>query len=171
MTEAPIELLLSAASLGITAYFWLIQARRERPQLTMYQVSGFRAVCQRHQRRDDCKRLCVQQLDSCGVLIANQSIRQNSVVMFDCWFLLPDGREIRGDWGSVGDDKPPWNIGPESSISLGLACFFDVPPDFEIPDTYQIGIAFVTASGKNHRHTFTSEVPANISSAGYSRAA
>ena len=158
MTDAPIEILLSAASLTVTAYFWFVQARRERPQLRLYQVGGFRAVCRRHQQRDDCKRLCVQQLDSCGVLVANNSIRQNSIVMFDCWLLLPDGRELRGDWGSVGDQQPPWNIGPESSISLGLACFFDVPADFEIPETYQLGIAFVTASGKRFKHVFTSTV-------------
>lgn len=171
MTSPSIELLLSVASFAITGYFWLIQARRERPQLTMYQVSGFRAACRRNPQRDNCNRLCVQQLDSCGVLIANNSIRQNSIVMFDCWLLLPDGQEIRGDWGSVGDDKPPWNIGPESSASMGLACFFDVPSDFKIPDSYQIGIAFVTASGKSHRHTFSPNLPVHSVSAGYSRAA
>ena len=171
MTDAPIELLLSAMSLGITAYFWFIQSRRERPQLSMYQVSGFRAVCRRNQRDDDCKRLCVQQLDSCGILIANNSTRQNSIVMFDCWLLLSDGRRIRGDWGSVGEDKPPWNIGPESSIALGLACFFDVPTDFEIPQTYQIGIAFITASGKSFHHTFAHELPGHAESIEYTRRA
>ena len=84
MTDAPIEMVLSVASLTVTAYFWFVQARRERPQLTLHQVSGFRAVSRRHQQRDDCKRLCVQQLDSCGVLVANNSTRQNSIMMFDC---------------------------------------------------------------------------------------
>ena len=171
MTDAPIELLLSCISVGITGYFWFIQARRERPQLTMYQVSGFRAVCRRHPQDDEIKRLCIQQLDSCGVLIANNSIRQNSIVMFDCWLLLPSGQQFQGEWGSVGDDRPPWNIGPETSISLGLACFFDVPSDFKIPDTYQIGIAFITASGKHFRHTFMHELPGNVSSVQYARAA
>ena len=66
------EVLLSFASLAITVYFWTMQARRERPSLRIYQIGSFRAVCRRNQERDDAKRLCVQQMDSCGVLIANQ---------------------------------------------------------------------------------------------------
>ena len=119
MTGKPVELILSIASFGITLYFWFVQARRERAQLRFYQIGSFRGSIRRHQQRDDVKRLCVQQLDSCGVLIANNSIRQNSIVLFHCWFVLPDGTEIEGDWGSVGNDRPPWNIGPESSISDG----------------------------------------------------
>ena len=88
MEEASIELILSVASFSITIYFWLVKARRERPQLRIYQIGGFRAYCRRHQQRDDVKRLGVQQLDSGGVLIANNSTRQNSIVLFDCWLLL-----------------------------------------------------------------------------------
>lgn len=66
------------------------------------------------------------------------------------------GQQIRGDWGAVGEDKPPWNIGPESSIALGIACFFDVPQDFEAPDSY--GVKFISASGKRFAHTFAPEV-------------
>lgn len=160
MTAAPWELIVSFTSLGLTAYFWLIQARRERPQLSIYQVGGFRAVSRRHPQRDDRKRLCVQQLDGCGVLVANHSIRQNSIVLFDCWLLLPGGQQIRGDWGTVGEDKPPWNVGPESSIAMALACFFDVPEDFELTKDYQIGVEFVTASGRRFAHTFFREAPA-----------
>ena len=162
MAESPVEaeLLISIASFVVTIYFWLIQARRERPRLRIHQIGGFRAVCRRHQQRDDAKRMCVQQMDSCGVLIANNSTRQNSVVLFDCWLLLTDGTEIRGDWGCVGDDKPPWNIGPESTIAMGLACFFDVPPDFEVPDQFEIGVEFITASGRRYAHRFAREAPA-----------
>lgn len=158
MSETPIELVLSIASLGITVYFWFVQSRRERPNLRIFQIAGFRAVCRRHPQRQDVKRLCVQQMDSGGVLIANNSIRQNSIVLFDCWLLLAGGQQIAGDWGSLDDDKPPWNVGPECSISMGLACFFDVPEDFEIPEEYQIGVEFVTASGKRFSHVFSREV-------------
>jgi hypothetical protein len=44
MTDAPIELLLSAASLSITTYCWIVQAPRERSQLTLYQVGGMPAA-------------------------------------------------------------------------------------------------------------------------------
>jgi len=104
-TPIQIEVLLSLASLAITVYFWLIQARRERPCLRIYQIGSFRAVCRRNQQRDDAKRLCVQQMDSCGVLIANNTTRQNSIVLFDCWFILPTGQTIPGDWGAIGDDR------------------------------------------------------------------
>lgn len=163
MIEISGEFVLSVASIAITTYFWCVQSRRERPRLSIYQIGGFRAVCRRHQQKKDAKRLCVQQMDSCGVLIANNSTRQNSIVLFDCWFLLPNGEEIQGNWGTVGDDHPPWNIGPESTIAMGLACFFDVPVDFEVPDTFEIGIDFISASGKRYAHTFSHEAPASIS--------
>ncbi len=159
MSNAPIELIISCASFLFTAYFWFVQARRERPQLKIYQVSGFRSSSHRNQHRDGVRRLCVQQLDSSGVLIANNSIRQNSIVFFECWLLLPDGSQIAGDWGAVGDDRLPWNIGPESSISVGLACFFDVPDDFKLPNHFDIGVEFITASGRRFSQTFTREMP------------
>ena len=90
-------------------------------------------------------------------MIANNSTRQNSIVLFDCWLLLPGGEQIHGDWGSVGDDRPPWNIGPESTIAMGLACFFDVSQDFEVPDSFEIGVEFISVSGKRYAHTFTRE--------------
>ncbi|MCP4513021.1 MAG: hypothetical protein GY903_14870 [Fuerstiella sp.] len=160
MAAPSIEVVFSGTSLAITLYYWFIQARRERPQLRIYQIGSFRAACRRHQKRDDARRLCVQQLDSCGVLIANNSIRQNSIVLFDCWLLLPDGQELRGDWGTVGDDRPPWNVGPESTIAMGLACFFDVPLAFEVPDSFEIGVEFISASGQRYSHRFAREAPA-----------
>ena len=159
MEEASIELILSIASFGITIYFWLVQARRERPRLKVYQIGNFRATCRRHQQRDDAKRFCVQQMDNCGVLIANNSTRQNSIVLFDCWLLLPNGDHYRGDWGTVGDGRPPWNIGPESTIAMGLACFFDVPLDFEVPDEYDVGVEFISASGMRYAHRFRKTAP------------
>lgn len=158
MSDSPIEMILSVASFAITVYFWFIQSRRERPQLNIFQISGFKAVCRRQQGREDVKRLSVQQINPTGILVANNSTRQNSIVLFDCWFLFPDGRQIKGDWGYVGEDRPPWNIGPESTIAMGLACFFDVPADFEIPENYEIGIEFITASGKRFAHSFTKEI-------------
>jgi len=72
----------------------------------------------------------------------------------------------------VGEDTPPWNIGPESTIAMGLACFFDVPEDFEIPETFEIGVEFISASGKRYAHTFEREVPeTSIQSERYSAAA
>lgn len=159
MTNASVEIVLSVVSLSVTLYFWFVRSRNERPQLTIYQIQGFRAMTRRHQSREDAKRFGVQQLDSCGVLVANNSTRQNSIVLFDCWLLLPDGTQIKGDWGTVGEDRPPWNIGPESTIAMGLACFFDVPVDFEVPETYEIGVEFISASGKRYAHTFTPTLP------------
>ncbi len=102
------------------------------------------------------KRLCLQQLDTGGVLIVNHSTRQNSIVLFDC-FLETDRGEILGDWGYSGDDKPPWNVGPESSIAFSPACFFDVPEDFEAPENPKFRIQFITASGKPFFHHFAKQ--------------
>ena len=104
------------------------------------------------------KRLCLQQLDTGGVLIVNHSTRQNSVVLFDC-FLQTEGGPIQGDWGFSGDDKPPWNIGPESTIAFSPACFFDVPEDFEVAENPEFQIQFITASGKRFSHRFTKQAP------------
>lgn len=159
MTDAPIELLLSAASFGLTCYFWLVQARRERPQLHIYQIGPFRAMTRRRPDSEH-RRLCVQQIDDAGVLIANNSSRQNSIVLFECRIYLPDGTQITGDWGTVGEDRPPWNIGPDSTIGMGLACFFDVPRDFETPDEFMLQVNFITASGQKFAHRFFKKPPA-----------
>ena len=79
MEEASIELILSVASFSITIYFWLVKARRERPQLRIYQIGGFRAYCRRHQQRDDVMRIsqtgCRDEFDSDFVLVGNFKVR------------------------------------------------------------------------------------------------
>jgi hypothetical protein len=152
------RMLLSAASFLFTTYFWFVKARRERPNLQFFQLNDFRSVCRRHPDRKDVKRLCLQQLDTGGVLIVNHSTRQNSIVVFDCFLQTNDG-EIQGDWGYSGDDKPPWNVGPESTIAFSPACFFDVPEDFEVPEDPTFRIRFITASSRQFTHTFTHQAP------------
>ena len=152
------RMLMSGLSFVFTTYFWFVKARKERPNLQFYQLSNFRTSCRRHQERKDMKRFCIQQLDTGGVLVANHSTRQNSIIFFEC-FLLTDQGLIEGDWGYTGEDKPPWNVGPESSISLSPACFFDVPEDFEVPENPEFHIQFITASGKEFSHRFTKEAP------------
>ncbi len=152
------ELVLSGLSFVFTSYFWLVQARRERPRLQFYQLRDFRVVTRRHPNREGMKRLCVQQLGTGGVLIANHSTRQNSIVMFACHLKTPQGN-IPGDWGFSGDDSPPWNVGPESAIAFSPACFFDVPEDFEVPENVQFEVRFITASGRRFSHTFTQLAP------------
>ncbi len=153
-----IQMVFSGLSLLITGYFWFVKSRREQPNLEFYQLSDFRAVCRRHPEREEMKRLCIQQLDTGGVLVVNHSIRQNSIVLFDC-FLHTDSGVTQGDWGYSGDDRPPWNIGPESTIAMSPACFFDVPGDYELPDDLEFRIQFVTASGRSFSHRFTRQAP------------
>jgi hypothetical protein len=152
------RMLMSGVSLGVTSYFWLVKARKERPNLQFYQLSDFRTACRRHSDKEGWKRLCFQQLDTGGVLVANHSTRQNSIIFFEC-YLLTDTGLITGDWGYGGDDKPPWNVGPESTISLSPACFFNVPKEFEVPENPEFHIQFITASGKQFSHRFTKQAP------------
>ena len=152
--QVDVQMLLSSVSVLVTCYFWLIRIRRERPKLAFHQLSDFRAWCRRIPDTEDKKRLCFQQLDTGGVLIVNHSIRQNSIVLFEC-FLSTDDGVIEGEWGYSGDDKPPWNIGPETSLAFSPACFFDVPVNYEIPENPAVYLRFVTASGKRFTHRFT----------------
>lgn len=152
------SVLLSGISFIFTAYFWFVKARRERPNLEFYQLCDYRTACRRHPDSSDQKRLCLQQLDTGGVLIVNHSTRQNSIVLFDC-FLQTGVGEIQGDWGYSGEDKPPWNVGPESTIAFSPACFFDVPEDYEVPENPRFRVEFVTASGKQFSHSFTKRAP------------
>lgn len=165
-----VRLIFSGFSFLVTTYFWLVKARKERPNLQFYQLSNFRAVCRRHPDREDWKRLCIQQLDTGGVLVANHSLRQNSVIFFECFLLTEEGL-IAGDWGFSGEDKPPWNVGPESTISISPACFFDVPADYEIPENPEFHVQFITASGKQFGHRFTKNAPRLGSSTEYAKAA
>ena len=153
-----LRMLFSGLSFVFTTYFWFVKSKKERPCLQFYQLSNFRVVTRRHPEREDRKRLCIQQLDTGGVLVANHSTRQNSIIGFEC-FLLTDEGLVAGDWGFSGEDKPPWNVGPESSISLSPACFFDVPSDYEVPEDPEFHIQFITASGKEFSHRFTKQAP------------
>lgn len=153
-----IETLLSIVSLGITLYFWFVQANRERPRLRFFQLGDFRANLRRVQGQEGMRRLCVQQMDSSGVLVANDSTRQNAIINFECAFRY-NGRWIQGDWGYVDDNKPPWNIGPESSIGLGLAFFFDVEENFEIPAQIEFRVIFKVVSGNQFASSFWLKAP------------
>jgi hypothetical protein len=88
-------------------------------------------------------------------LVVNHSARRNSIILFECR-LFTDRGVIPGDWGYAGEDKPPWNIGPESSLGISPACFFDVPenPQFEL--------RFITAAGKPFRQRFTRHAERSI---------
>ena len=153
-----LRMVFSGFSFLVTTYFWFVKARKERPCLQFYQLSNFRTACRRHPEKDGLKRLCVQQIDTGGVLAVNHSTRQNSIVLFDCYLVTEQGL-VKGDWGYTGDDKPPWNVGPESTISLSPACFFDVPQEFEVPENLQFHIQFLTASGKTFSHRFAKTAP------------
>ncbi len=151
------ELTISMLSLIVTCYFWMIRSRRERPNLEFVQLSDFRSSCRRIHDRDDAKRYCLQTIDSGSVLIVNHSIRQNSIVLFECYLPTESG-VIRGDWGYGGDDKPPWNVGPETTIAFSPACFFDVPPDFVEPENPVFYIRFLTASGRKFTKRFSKHI-------------
>ncbi len=153
-----IRMVFSGFSFVVTSYFWLVKARKERPNLQFYQLSNFRTVSRRHPDKEGWRRLCIQQLDTGGVLVANHSLRQNSIIFFECYLLTDDGL-VAGDWGFSGEDKPPWNVGPESTISISPACFFDVPEDLELPENPEFHIQFITASGKQFSHRFTQKAP------------
>lgn len=153
-----IETVLSVASLGITIYFWFVQADRERPRLRFFQLGDFRASLRRVQGQEGMRRLCVQQADSCGVLVANDSTRQNAIINYECAF-RHGGKWVKGDWGYVDDNKPPWNIGPESSIALGLAFFFDVEEGFEVPPQIEFRVIFNVVSGKRFVSSFWLKAP------------
>lgn len=152
------EMVMSAFSAAFTGYFWLIKVRKEKPALTIIQLRNFRTSLRTAQNGSGGKRLGLTQVEPCGILVANNSIRQNAIIGFDC-FLKYKGETIKGDWGYVNDDTPPWNIGPESAISLSLACFFDVPDHCELPEDLNFRVEFKTASGKRFPHLFSIKAP------------
>ncbi len=152
-----LESVLSVFSVLMTGYFWFVKARRERPDLQIYQLRDFRSSLRRG-TEPNTKRLCLTQVDGCGVLIANNSTRQNSIIRFEC-FLTSGESKLKGRWGYVDNDTPPWNIGPESTISLCLACFFDVPEDFEIPENMAFRVEFLTVGEKRFPHEFSLRAP------------
>ena len=149
---------MAGGSAAVTSYFWFVRSRREKPKLEMYQLSNFRASLRRGDAEQGTKRLCLSQIDTGGVLIANNSTRQNSVVRFDC-YLEHKGRQLKGDWGFSGDDKPPWNIGPETTIAFSPACFFDVPEDYEVPENLPFRIELISVSGKRFNQQMSLQAP------------
>jgi hypothetical protein len=153
-----VEVVLSVCSLGFTAYFWLVKARREQPCLRVFQLQNFRAAVRGAGQGNEGNRLCISQVGAGGVLIANDSTRQNSIVRFDC-FLYLEKQVIAGTWGYIDEDKPPWNIGPEMTIALSPACFFPVENDFQVPDDVRFRMEFITVSGKRFGHEFSLEAP------------
>ena len=148
-----VQSLMAAGSAAVTGYFWLMKANKERPDLKVYQLANYRAMLRRGTAEQPGKRLGLTQIEPGGVMVANNSSRQNSIYRFDCYLKQPGG-EIKGDWGWCHEDKPPWNIGPETTIAVSPACFFDVPDNYEVSDELEFRIEFVTVSGKRFRHTF-----------------
>ena len=157
VTQLPLEMIFSAISTLVTGYFWLVRSRAERPSLTVYQLMPFRATVRSNQNRD-WRRLMLTQLQPGGVLVANNSTLQNSIVRFDCYLELPTGR-VKGDWGYSHEDGPPWNLPPQTTIKMSPACFFDVPDEYEAPEGLSWRVEFITVSGKRFGHTFTRDAP------------
>lgn len=157
-TAIDFRMVLSASSFLFTSYFWLVKARKERPCLRFHQLSNYRLTARRHPERKGWQRLCLNQLEPGGVLAVNHSTRQNSIILFDCFLVTDDGL-VQGDWGYGGDDKPPWNVGPETTIALSPAFFFDVPEDFVTPEQPEWYADFVTASGATFSHKFALAAP------------
>lgn len=151
------EAVLSVVSLGLTTYFWLVKARRERPSLQFFQMRSFRTNLRSNRDDSNTKRFGLTQVEQCGVLIANNSTRQTSIVRFDCHFEWR-GRTIKGYWGYMEDEKFPWNIPPESAIDIRLACFFDVPDEFEVPDDLEFTVEFITVGNRRFAHRFSLRV-------------
>lgn len=143
-----LDMIISCASMTITAYFWLVKARREQPCLEIHSIHDFSASLRGVPGGDDTKkRLCIWQRESGSFLIANHSTRQNSVLKFDCYVQI-NGGWMAGSWGYMGEDKPPWNVGPDSTVAISPACFFDVPADYVIPDKLSFRIELITVSGR-----------------------
>lgn len=153
-----IRSVMAGGSAAVTSYFWFVRSRRESPRLEMYQLGNFRASLRRKEGAENIKRLCLSQIDTGGVLIANNSTRQNSILRFDC-YLEHHGNRIKGDWGYTGEDKPPWNVGPETTIAFSPACFFEVPEDYEVPDDLEFRVELVTVSGKRFGETMALKTP------------
>lgn len=160
MGSIDLQTLFSAASLLLTLYFWCVKSRRERPNLEFHQLSHFRVTSRRQRERPGIKRVSLQQLDIGGVLAVNHSTRLTSIVLFDCELDLGAGHgTVKGDWGFAGEDRPPWNVGPESALAISPVCFFDVPEEIELPDNPVFRLRFLTAGGQTFAHVFTRLAP------------
>ena len=146
------EMVLSILSLVMTVYFWLIKSRKERPNLKVFQLWSFGSSPGR-ENENGTKTISVYPMESGGVLVANNSTTQNSIIKFDCY--LRDGKQwVKGVWGYQNNDKPPWNIAPQSTIAISPVCFFDVRKDFEMKDDSVFKLEFITISGKRFSFLF-----------------
>ena len=157
-TAEIVRSVMAGGSAAVTGYFWFVKNRKEKPNLKIYQLGPYRPSLRRGNPETPGKRLGLTQLEPGGVLLANNSIRQTSVLRFDC-YLKQGATEIKGDWGWSHDDKPPWNIGPETTIAVSPACFFDVPEDYEIQDDLEFRVEFITVSGKRFGQKLTLDAP------------
>ena len=153
MKVISIELIMSVVSFSFTLYFWLVRMRHERPNLKFFQLYDFYLV-RKAKTPEGRFTARFNQRQEKGVLVANDSVMQNSIVRFDCT-LRDQGREFRGYWGYLGQDRPPWNIPPQSTISISPHCEFPVPEDFEPSrEDFELVLDFVTVSGRKFRHVF-----------------
>jgi hypothetical protein len=152
------ETVLSVLSAAVTGYFWLIRSRQERPHLDIFQLRDFRPTFRHGDGAKKTKRLSLTQVELGGLLIANHSVRQNSIVRFDC-FLHDHGSWLKGTWGYMNEDKPPWNIAPNATIAISPACFFEVPESYEPPDDLQFRLEFITASGRRFAKKLSLRAP------------
>ena len=124
----------------------------------MFQLRDFRATLRQADEAKKTKRLSLTQVELGGVLVANNSLRQNSIVRFDCYLQYEKGW-LKGSWGYLNDDKPPWNISPHATIAISPACFFEVPEDYEAPEDLQFRVEFITASGRRFSQKFSLKAP------------
>jgi hypothetical protein len=147
------EVFLSALSLVVTFYFWVIKARSEKPSLKIFQLWSFGSSPGRENAEQGTKTISVWPMESGGVLVANNSTLQNSIIKFDCYLKVAD-KWVKGTWGYQNQEKPPWNIAPQTTVALSPVCFFEVPKDFEMKDNAVFRIDFITISGKRFGHIF-----------------
>ncbi len=154
----PVETFLSVFSAAMTAWFWLVKVRNERPNLRIFQLADFRVALRRREGQESTRTLSLTQVEPGGVLIANNSSRQNSIIRFDC-YLQYQGELVQGRWGYLSDDKPPWNIPPESTVAVSPACFFDVPADCQPPETLTFRVEFISVTGQRFPHLFQLKSP------------
>ena len=153
-----LETILSVFSATATGYFWFVKARRERPSLDFYQTQSLRSSIRKMSGEATQRTLSLTQIGEGGLLIANNSTRQTTILRCDCLFEWK-GQVLPGRGGHMEDELYPWSIPPESAIPRRLAVFFDVPDDFELPDSFEFQAEFVTVGGRRFSHTFQLKCP------------
>jgi hypothetical protein len=146
--------LMSGFSAVLTGYFWLVKNRGERENLRIFATLPFQATPRGGDADRKTKRLIFNQLGTGGVLLANNSTVQNSVLRFECFL------KVAGDWvaGSpllLNGEKAPWNLPPQTAVGVSAGGTFEVPEAFEPDDQTLLRFEFVTVTGKRFRQTFT----------------